>query len=111
MVMNGQRFNPPWPAILLQDRTYVTLREYAEALGAEVEWDDSVKKVVVKDRSDVIEVQIGSDELTVNGQITKLSAPVQLVKDKTYVPLRVLAEGFGLQVEYIAPSRTVFVNQ
>ena len=111
MVKNGKSFNPPWPAILIQDRTYVTLREYAEALGAEVEWDDSVKKVLVKDGSNVIEVQAGSDELTVNGQITKLSAPVQLVNDKTYVPLRVLAEGFGLQVEYIEGSRTVFVNQ
>lgn len=111
VVLNGERFQPPWAPLLLKDRTYVTLREYAEAIGADVEWDESAKKVMVKKGDQAIQVVIGSDELAVNGERIKLSAPVLLVNDKTYVPLRVLAEGLQLQVEYSAPSRTVFVNQ
>lgn len=110
IILSGKEFTSPYSPKILQDRVYVPLREYAENLGAEVEWDQASKKVLISYQKTTIQVQIGSNKLSLGSKEVELPAPVQLIESKTYVPLRVLAEGFGLDVSYQAKSKTVFIN-
>lgn len=110
IVFSGKEFTSPHSPKILQDRVYVPLREYAETLGAEVKWDQESKKVLISYQHTTIQVQSGSDKLSMGSKEIVLPAPVQLISSKTYVPLRVLAEGFGLDISYQAKSRTVYIN-
>lgn len=111
IIFDGKEFRPPYAPLILQDRVYVTLREYAEALGTEVKWVAETKEVAVVHGGKAIRVRVGSDAMKVGDQIVKLPAPVQLHQSKTYVPLRAIAEGFGVKVAYLDRSRTVFMHR
>jgi len=92
------------------DRTLVPLRAIFEALGATVDWDGATQTVTAKKDSDVIKLQIGSNEMTVNGKTVTLEVPAQLINGRTMVPVRAIAEAFGAEVYWDAATRTVKIT-
>ncbi|MBU5443288.1 MULTISPECIES: copper amine oxidase N-terminal domain-containing protein [unclassified Paenibacillus] len=69
--------------------------------------------IAYRDRELVLTV--GSAAMTLNGSPIAIDAPpfVQQTGNelKTYVPLRVLADGLGFSVESGGQSKIVFINQ
>ena len=49
----------------------------------------------------VVKVQIGSDVMTINGQIAQLDAVAEIKEGHTYLPLRAIAEALGSEVTWI----------
>lgn len=92
------------------DRTYVPIRFIAEELGYEVGWDQQTKTVHISSGNQKIALTIGSDQAKVNGQTVALDAPPELKDDRTFVPLRFIAETMGEQVDYNASSRVAYIN-
>ena len=91
-------------------RTYVPIRFIAEELGFDVKWDAKTKKVSMSDGKSTVELTIGSKTMLVNGKKVKLDAPAEIKDQRTFVPLRAIAEAFGKKVEYSNDYRAVCIG-
>ncbi len=83
------------------DRTQVPIRAVAEMLNCSVDWNGDTKTATVtREGGDVITLRYGSDVMTVNGKDVKMDTSVIIKNDRTYIPVRFVAETLGLAVEW-----------
>lgn len=54
-----------------------------------------------------IEMTIGNKSAKVNGKIVVMDVPPQIIKGSTVVPLRFVADAFGVKVDYQAATKTI----
>jgi hypothetical protein len=91
----------PAPEIVVENsRTLVPVRIISEILGATVDWDDSSRTVTITDGKNKIILVIGSANATVDNVNSTLDAPAKIISDRTYVPLRFIAEALKAEVGY-----------
>jgi len=74
------------------------IRIVAEALGAEVKWDGEHRKVTITKGDTVIEIFIDSEVAFVNGTPVELDAAAFISNDRTYLPVRFVAESLKAEV-------------
>ena len=100
-----------WPFIDANDRTMVPLRAVAEAMGLSVSWDSARREASFTDGSKAIFFPIDSRTAHTDGggQIPMDTAAV-IVNDRTYAPIRYLAEFFGFHVDWDGETRTVLIT-
>lgn len=91
-------------------RTFVPIRFIAEELGYDVKWDDVNRKVIMTEGDTKVELKIGSADMTINGRVVKLDAPAEIRDDRTFVPLRAIAEAFGEKVDFSEDYRAVYIG-
>lgn len=95
-------------------RMMVPVRALANALGVDnnnIVWNDSLKAVTLKAGNTTVETRIGSDIITVNGKDTKIDTKAVIKDERTYLPLRAVAEALGAEnIEWNDASKTAFVT-
>ena len=97
--------------IIRNDRTMLPARFVAESLGAKVEWDGDTEKVtVIKDDTTII-ITIDSQTAVVNGKTVVLDSPAFIENDRTYTPLRFIAEKLGASVEWVEEAQEVIITK
>lgn len=96
--------------IARNNRTMLPIRFIAEALGARVDWDAANQKVTIVRDTLVIEIFLGSDVAYVNGQPVQLDSPAFAENNRTYLPLRFVAENLGAVVDWDASTQTVTIT-
>ncbi|MDR1541288.1 MAG: copper amine oxidase N-terminal domain-containing protein [Clostridiales bacterium] len=102
---NGIRTaNDAAPYISAENRTMLPLRAVAETLGAKVSWSDAAKTVTIAKGGQTLALIIG--KALPNG----LGMPV-IRNDRTFVPIRYIAEQLGANVVWIEETRTVNIYQ
>lgn len=92
------------------NRTYVPIRFIAEELGYDVKWDGYNRKVTMTNDGTTVELTIGSNKMMVNGKTVLLDAPAEIRDDRTFVPLRAIAEAFGEKVDYSKDYKAVYIG-
>lgn len=102
--------------IIRNDRTMLPARFVAENLGAKVLWDEDKQLVTVsgkneKDEDVTILITIGADAAIVNGEEIKLDSPAFIENDRTYTPVRFIAEQLGTSVEWNEEAKTVTITK
>ncbi|MBN2221045.1 MAG: beta-propeller domain-containing protein, partial [Vallitaleaceae bacterium] len=95
---------------LMNDRTMIPLRGLFESLGATVDYNEITKQAIIKTNEREILLGIGNQFVLVNGQLESLDAASQLKNNRTYIPLRFVAEALGYQVDWDAQNRSVLIN-
>ncbi|MEN1760727.1 copper amine oxidase N-terminal domain-containing protein [Anoxynatronum sibiricum] len=109
-LVNGRIQQLDQAPVITDGRTLVPLRFIGEALGASVEWSHTERRVVYTLGDQVLQLTINSNEATLNGQpITLETAPV-ISGGRTLVPLRVVSETLGFDVEWIGSKRMVVIT-
>ena len=58
----------------------------------------------------VIVLTIGSDIVTVDGHATRVDAAPEIVADRTFVPVRFIAETFGSTVKWLPETRSMTIT-
>lgn len=97
--MKGKNVAFDVPPVIKEGRTLVPVRAIMNGLGADVVWDQETQKVTVMRQGIVIVLILGSNMVTVNGgDPVTIDVPAGLINNRTFVPLRFLAETFGLKV-------------
>lgn len=110
--VNGYLFDTGnTPPVMQNDRTLVPMRMIFEALGAGVAWNDAEQAAYVVGNNKLIIMPIGSCEVKVNGEIKVSDVPIQLINDRTMVPLRFVSELLGADVKYDDVQGAVFVKK
>lgn len=94
---------------IINDRTMVPMRAIFEAIGAEVNWDDSTKTAVSEKDGDVVKISIGEYRIIKNDEEIAIDVPAQIVDSRTLVPVRAIAESFDCEVFWDDTERIVRV--
>ena len=82
------------------NRTLVPVRFISEGLGAKVEWLANSRQVKITDKDVTILLTIGSKTVLVNGRQTELDCPAEIVKARTFAPVRFISETLGAAVNW-----------
>jgi len=104
-------FIPSASIIIDKNRSLVPIRVISETLGAKVTWMQDEKRIAVDYNSKTLSMKIGSTTVTINGKDTVMDAMPQLIGDKTYVPLRIIAEAMKLNVGYTDGASRLISNK
>ena len=81
-----------------------------ETFGATVDWaEDTQTLTITKDETTIV-MQIGSTTALVNGEEKTLDTAPSIIKNRTLVPVRFIAEALGLTIDYDEESKTVVVE-
>ena len=99
---------PDQKPIVQNERTLVPVRFVAEALGYDVEWNKTDNSAVID--SGKIILYIGTNKAKINGKSVTLDVESTIIRDRTMVPLRVVAETLDCSVDWIGETQTVLVN-
>jgi len=73
----------------------VPAKELAQLVGAEIEWDQTAKRLLLTAGGRSFEVTVDAATALVNGKPVALADPAKLIAGKTYVPLAEAAAAFG----------------
>ncbi|MBD2847830.1 copper amine oxidase, partial [Paenibacillus sp. IB182496] len=115
VVVDGRELITANKPVLKANRTYLAFRDIADAMGATTEWDNQTKTVTITYGERAVALAIGAQTMLVDGQRVAIDTPAFLhavgKEQKTYVPLAVLADGLGFQVEYRGTLKTAFINK
>ena len=111
VTMNGEVIEFDVEPILENDRVLVPFRAIFEALGCNVTYTEADgKQFVTAMRGDnQLIIEIGAYDMCVNGNVEALDVPAVIINGRTLVPVRVVSETFGANVEWIGDSKTVAV--
>lgn len=95
---------------MINDRTMVPLRAIFEALGATVEWDNETQTVSAFKNDTVVVATIGSKIMYINDEESIMDVAPVVVRDRTLVPVRFVAEAFNCNVDWDGSTQTVIIK-
>ena len=94
---------------VINDRTMVPIRAIFEKMGATVEWDESTNSAVCQKGNTVVKMTVGSMDMYINNQISKMDVSPVVVDGRTLAPARYVAEAFGADVQWDPTNNTVVI--
>lgn len=107
VLLNGQELTFATNPRIVNGTTLVPMRKIFEELGMSVSWNNlSQTAVAVKNGKSVV-AQIGNTTVTVNGQAVEVGAAPALEDGTTLVPLRVIGDALGIDVDWDGETGTV----
>jgi hypothetical protein len=92
------------------NRTYVPVRFVAEFLNGTVDWNSNTRTITISLGGE-IKLAVGSDIAYVNGKTVKLDAPVFIKDNRSFVPLRFIAENLGFKVVWNQTDKTISISK
>ena len=110
VTVGGNPFKTDVPPIVRNGRTLVPVRAIAETFGATVSWDQEMFLVTIEDGETTILLKIGANEYVVNDKVREMDTGAYLFKDRTVLPLRVVAEALGHDVHWDAATDRITIN-
>ena len=109
LVFGEKKSNDVAP-IIVNDRTMLPARFVAESLGAKVSWDEEKREVKIVSGKTEILIYIDSDKAFINGKEVTLDSPAFIRDERTYTPVRFVAEALGAKVEWNEDGQKVTIT-
>lgn len=114
MTVNGeaQEIDPGMGTVpvIVNDRTLLPVRAVVETLGGEVSWNGDTRTATLSYGGNTIELTIDSTTAYLNGEAHTLDTTPVIINDRTMLPMRFIAEGFGFDVEWEQTTQTVTLS-
>ncbi|HHX73717.1 MAG TPA: copper amine oxidase N-terminal domain-containing protein [Firmicutes bacterium] len=99
-----------YPPFIDHNRSYLPLRLLAQAMGYMVEWDDASFTATLRRGQESIEVPLRKNVFYINGDPVYLEDPILLRENRSFVPVRAVAEALGCDVYWNNDARQVTVR-
>ena len=114
--VKGKIVNSDVAPYISESRTMVPIRVISENLGKVVTWNNDDKKVTIKDEkgnefSLVINENFMENVSSNSNLKIELDAPAVIKDDRTFVPIRAIAEAFGERVDWDNDKRVVVIGE
>lgn len=97
--------------IMYDNRVMVPVRAIFEALGYEIEWNESKQQVTAKNSDNVMNMWVNDKELYHNGNLIGLDVSPMLIGDRVLVPVRIISQCAGYKVDWDDSMKTVIISQ
>ena len=98
------------PPVIVDGRTLVPVRGVFEALGFDVDWEQTTQTATLTSTEYTITISIGSDTFTTNSTSYTLDVPAQIIGGRTMLPIRAVLESVGYNVDWDESTNTVIVR-
>lgn len=109
--IDGKKMTPKdMPAVAIDDRTMLPMRQIAQELGCEVVWNEAAQQVYVVNDDYTLVFEINKTTGIKNGKTFTMDVPPMIVNDRTMLPVRALATALDLNITWDDPSRTVSIS-
>lgn len=108
VAVNGENISFDASPRIENERTIVPFRKIFEKLGYSVSWDAGT--VTANRGTESIKLQTDSKTIVCNGETKDTPVAPSLIEGRTFVPLRVVAECAGADVEWDADTKTVNIT-
>lgn len=108
--INGKNIQSDVAPIIQNARTMVPLRVISENLGVKVQWNQGTKEVSLTNKDLNAKFKIGSTAYQVNGKDATTDTAPMVYQDRTLVPIRVIAETLGKDVNWNNDTKTVTIS-
>lgn len=92
------------------NRTFVPLRYIAEELKCKVEYNGETREIFIENGKTKLVFQIGSTTYTNDGLKKTMDVAPEVVENRTFVPLRAVAEALNCDVQWMGNTRMVVVS-
>lgn len=114
LVIDGENITTLPSPVIENSRTLVPIRFVSEKLGAQVEWNNQNRTVLITKNNRSVLLRIDSHLIeynTKNEKTFNLSdiAP-KIIDSHTFVPLRLVSNALSVAVRWEDSSRTIYVN-
>lgn len=113
---NGENINFTDAAVKVVDgRTVVPFRQILEAMGAAVSYDTNTKIITAKTSDKEISFAVGGKDITINENGKKVTKKMDVAPfvdknlNRTYVPVRFIAESMGYSVGWDEAEKTAII--
>lgn len=107
MEVNGLTHALDATPFITNGRTLLPIRSLIETLGGNVAWNAATRTATVVLGSRTVVLTIDSRTALVNGKPVTLDVAPMIVRGRSFLPLRAVAENIGLDLAWDAPSQTV----
>jgi len=107
VALDGHALSFDVQPVIKNGRVMVQARAISEDLGAAIRYDDNPLTVTITKGSISISLQAGSPVADVNGKRIALDVLPEIIKGHIYVPIRLVAEAMGCQVDWALSSAGV----
>ena len=104
VLINSTTFANDVAPVIVDDRTMVPIRVITEALGGRADWNAASQTVALTIDGSVLRMTIGQT-------IAGFDAAPVILNDRTYVPIRYVAEKLGANVEWIANTQQIIIEK
>lgn len=109
--VRGMNMNFDVPPVIKEGRTLIPVRAIMNGLGAEVAWDAEAKTVTITRDGKEIVINMTTGETTVDGLVVAVDVPAQNIDNRTFVPLRFIAQTLGDKVEFDEETGDINVGE
>ncbi len=109
--INGSRIYPDSAPLLVEGRTLVPIRAVAEKMGYSVYWDAENQLVGLTDGRTELVFGIGYASYIKNDVEKAIDVAPFIFENRTYLPLRAVAEAMNAEVNWDGASRTVIIDK
>lgn len=100
----------PAPYLMPPGRTMVPMRAFYEHLGARVAWNGVTQSVTAVRGDRTVTLTIGSRTAYVNGEARQLDVAPEIRLNRTFIPLRFVAESLQSRVYYHAGRQEISIS-
>ncbi|RJE88862.1 copper amine oxidase [Paenibacillus sp. 1011MAR3C5] len=116
IVVGGKEVITDYAPVIKKGRTFLSLRDVTDALGAELQWNAATSTATITLENRTVAITVGATTISINGKSEPLNAEPAYLQQfsgekKTYVPLAALSDGLGFQVVYRETLKTAFINR
>jgi hypothetical protein len=110
VLIDGNAMQSDTGPVVIGGRTLVPLRSIFEALGATVKWDaDNNAIFCTKDKTSIT-LHIDNIKANINDKLITLDTPATVINNRTFVPLRFVAESLGASVNWLEDTQEVYIT-
>lgn len=113
VIVNGEAvdFTGDQAPVIQNGRTLVPFRAVFKKMGAKVDWFEDIKVCQARYGKVTVGMTIGDTKVIRSyAAYVESDVPAQIINGRTMVPLRVLSESLGAQVNWDADTKTVNIE-
>ncbi len=97
--------------VIIDDRTFVPIRAVIESLGGSAEWEGTTRTAILVMGDNTLRLTIDSTTVYYNDRAEEIDTAPRIINDRTMLPIRFIAENFGLDVDWNRFTKTVTIEK
>lgn len=114
VVLNGNTLSFDVPPTIIDGRTMVPMRVIFEELGYTIEWNEIFQYVIATNNDTKLQISIGSHTVEKWGkkyETYETDVAPCIIDGRTFVPVRIISELSGCNVNFDAENRAVIITK
>lgn len=95
------------PPIIIDDRTYVPVRDVFERMGAVVDWKELTSEVFIGYNDSLIILRVNDNKIYIDGEAKTVDVSPKIINNRTMIPVKFASEAMGFSVDWYPDKKIV----